>query len=39
MLKAESDNLIEWRLMLSENILKVLEHGMDCLGIQMPDRM
>lgn len=38
-LKAESDNLIEWRLMLSENILKVLEHGMDCLGIQMPDRM
>jgi len=38
-LNAETENIKEWRLMLSENISKVLNHGMDCLGISMPERM
>lgn len=38
-LKAESQNLIVWRLALCELISKYLEHGMLCLGIEMPERM
>jgi arginyl-tRNA synthetase len=38
-LNAETSNIKEWRLMLSENISSILNHGMNCLGISMPERM
>jgi arginyl-tRNA synthetase len=38
-LNAETEETKQWRLMISENISKVLFHGMDCLGISMPERM
>ncbi len=38
-LNAETKNIIEWRLLLCTNLSAILKHGMDCLGIQMPDRM
>jgi arginyl-tRNA synthetase len=38
-LSAESNNIIEWRLLICENIGQILKHGMDCLGIQLPERM
>ncbi len=38
-LNAETEDKKQWRLMISENVSKVLFHGMDCLGISMPDRM
>jgi arginyl-tRNA synthetase len=38
-LKAETENLTQWRLLLCGNISRVLFHGMDCLGISMPERM
>ncbi len=38
-LNAESESLIQFRLVLCRNIANVIEHGMDCLGIEMPERM
>ncbi len=38
-LSAESENLISWRLNLCKMIAQHLEHGMNCLGIEMPTRM
>ncbi len=38
-LNAESENLRHWRLLISSLVMNYLEHGMKCLGIDMPDRM
>ncbi len=38
-LNAETDDIIEWRLKLCQTIGNYLEHGMNCLGISMPERM
>ncbi|HRG69130.1 MAG TPA: arginine--tRNA ligase [Saprospiraceae bacterium] len=38
-LNAETAELINFRLMICENVAKYLTHGMNCLGISMPDRM
>ncbi len=38
-LKAESESAKAFRLMLSDNVAKVLEHSMNLLGVEMPDRM
>ncbi|MEP7195383.1 MAG: arginine--tRNA ligase [Saprospiraceae bacterium] len=36
---AETEAIINWRLNLSACIGQYLEHGMYCLGIEMPERM
>ncbi|MEO6691973.1 MAG: arginine--tRNA ligase, partial [Saprospiraceae bacterium] len=38
-LNAETEQIINWRLILCKTIGQYLEHGMSCLGIEMPDRM
>ena len=38
-LKAESEEAKQFRLILSIAIANVLKTGMDLLGIEMPDRM
>ncbi|MCC6817261.1 MAG: arginine--tRNA ligase [Saprospiraceae bacterium] len=38
-LNAESDSLINWRINISKLVGDHLEHGMYCLGIEMPSRM
>lgn len=38
-LNAESEELIQWRLNLCSIIGLHLSHGMNCLGIELPDRM
>lgn len=38
-LNATSDELKKFRLNLCASISGILKHGMDCLGIQMPNRM
>ncbi len=38
-LRAESDAAKGFRLQVAQAVAKVLEHGMDLLGIEMPERM
>ena len=38
-LNAETEELKSWRLSLIDQFGQYLKHGMNCLGIQMPDRM
>lgn len=38
-LSAESPAIIAFRIELSRCIAETLKHGMECLGIEMPDRM
>lgn len=38
-LQAESEEAKAFRLILSESVARVLEHAMDLLGIEMPERM
>lgn len=38
-LTAETEQVIQFRLLLCKNIANVIEHGMNCLGIEMPERM
>jgi len=38
-LRAETDAAKAFRLQLAKAVAKVLEHGMDLLGIEMPERM
>lgn len=38
-LNAETTELKNFRLMISENVSKIILHGMNCLGISLPERM
>ena len=38
-LSAETEVAKNFRIVLSEQVAKTLEHSMDLLGIEMPDRM
>jgi arginyl-tRNA synthetase len=38
-LKADDDNTIAFRVMLSKTVGEVIEKSMNCLGIQVPNRM
>jgi len=38
-LNAETTELKNYRLMISENVAKFILHGMSCLGINLPERM
>lgn len=38
-LNAETEDLIQWRTGLCQMVASKLEHGMSCLGIDMPERM
>ena len=38
-LNAETQELKKYRIALCKNVSQTLEHGMECLGISMPERM
>jgi len=38
-LRAETDALRTWRLDLSTTVAQILQHGMNLLGIKMPQKM